>query len=171
MKLKLKYSHVIYTVAATLIISLILTVIFWRPFEYSGFSLISIALALIMIINAILAIVYKHKGNFFLRKMYLSSILSKDRDYTFTDEYENKFRLTLLVHCGVIPFYLPVILVTQGWTQSALALSICLIPEAFFLIYQIGQTFSDAKKEMHRQQQQDKERIEQEKREELGRFR
>ncbi len=69
-------------------------------------------LTLIVIINGVLALIFKHKGNFFIIRKY-NNPFTNDNDYTFTPEYDKRFILSFAIYFAPIPFYLPLILFTS----------------------------------------------------------
>ena len=101
-------------------------------------------------------------------RKYRDSIFMEDKANTFTDEYEIEFRWMLLVYCATIPFYIPVIFFASGLLQTLWSLLILLVPQIVFTIHTIYKTVQYIKKEKLRQAQLENERIEQERREELG---
>ena len=104
------------------------------------------------------------------RFRWVSNIFSEDKEYTFTEEYERKFRWMLLVYFAAIPFYLPIICFATTWQQILWSLLVAFVPQGIFIGCGIAGTIGEAKKERLRQAQLEKERIEQERREELGRW-
>jgi hypothetical protein len=92
--------------------------------------------------------------------------LLKDEDFAFSPEYQNEFALTLFVYCAAIPFHIPVIFfATYGFTFLSSTV-IFLIPQLIFIIR--GAIF--VAKTFEVEKQYDRERIEQEKRESLGKW-
>lgn len=170
MKKSLKYSHVFYITLALLMINVIPSIIFRDEIELSLYSLPPIAVAVMVSVNGVLACIFKRKGNFLMIRKYHSAIFSKDKAYTFTDEYEREFRRMLLIYCAAIPFYIPIICFASNWQQTLWTLLVFFIPQGIFIIHGIHQTVQDVKQEKLRQEQLQKELKEQEEREELGRW-
>ena len=168
MKYKLKYSHIFYITLAILIINLIPVIYFRKSFVLSQYALPPIIVMSLVIVNGILSCVFKHKGNFLIIRKHHSFIFSSDKDYTFAEEYERNFRRMLLVYCTAIPFYLPVAFFASNWSQTLWTLLVLLVPQAIFIIHNIYETIHDVKKEKILQERLRKEKIEQERREELG---
>ncbi len=74
----------------------------------------------------------------------------------------------LFVYLVAIPFYIPIIFFASSWWETLWALAVFLFPQATYIVHGIYQTIQDVKESKRKQAQLEKERIEQERREELG---
>ena len=86
------------------------------------------------------------------------------KDRTLTDGYEKEFRMMLLIYCAAIPFYIPIICFASNWADTLWTLLVFIVPQGIFIAHEIRKTIQDVKI----QKEREKERIEQERREELG---
>ena len=154
---------IIYSIV--LITNVLIVLLHISNASISSFSLPAIFLMAAMIINAIISYCLRHKGNYlpFIRLARPNPFLS-DRDYTFEDEYLNRFFFLLKVYCLVIPFYIPQIFLASSHLQSLWALVPFFVPQAVHIVMGIRGTLREVKKE----EQLKEELLEQERREELG---
>lgn len=87
---------------------------------------------------------------------------------------EKKFDLILVIHCSLLPFYLPTAFLTYKLQCVIPTIVLFFIPKLVSQIYDNIYFFTTAHKNKLMQQQKDaqyeKERIEQERREELGKW-
>ncbi len=169
MKKTLKYSHIFCIVLAILIANVIPVIIFRDKIKIEAFSIWSILVAIGHIWTGIIACALKHKGNYFELRISSYSFFTSDKNYTYTPEYEREFRASMLVFFAVIPFYIPVICFTSGYSQLGWTFLVFFVPQLIFVVNGMLQTLGDVKKEKLRQAQLEKQRLDQEKSEELGR--
>jgi len=167
MKSKLKYSFIIGITLVLLIFNVIPVLIFEERSGISVHSFVPMAVMLLTLVNGVLSCVFKHKGNFLMIRKHQSGIFSTDKDYTFTKEYENEFRMMLLIYCIPIPFYIPIIFFASSSEQVIWTLLVFFLPQAVFIFRGIYQTLQDVKKEKLKQEELEMQRREQERREEL----
>ena len=171
MKKHLKYSHIFFVTLGLLIVNAIPVIVFRDQIKISAYSLIAITVAAVVVFNGILACLFKHKGNFLIMRKHNGAIFSEDKDHTFTNRYECEFRRMLLIYCAAIPFYIPIICFASNLQEALWSLLVYSVPQIIFLVNEIRKTLKDVKKEKLHQAQLEKERIEQERREELGHWR
>lgn len=169
MKPKLKYSLIITIVAILLILNVQPVIIFWERASFSKYSFMPAFIMACIVTIGIFACVLRHKGNF-LMFGGSRSVFRDDKDYTFTDEYDRRFRWMLLVYFAAVPFYIPLIFFTKSDVDLLWMLPVIFVPQAVFIAHGIYETLQDVEEEKRRQEQFEKERAEQEKREELGRW-
>ncbi len=134
---------------------------------FSQYSIPPLMLMLIAIINGVIALIFKHKGNFFIIRKY-NNPFTNDKDYTFTPEYEKKFVLSFVIYFAQVPFYLPLIFFTKNWVQTLFSLLLFAFPQIIFIIQGMIETVKDVKAEKIKKQQREQELREQQRREELG---
>jgi Ca2+/H+ antiporter len=90
------------------------------------------------------------------------------------NDREKKFDLILIIHCSLLPFYLPTAFLTYKPQCVIPTIVLFFIPTLVSQIYDAIYFFTTAHKNKLIQQQKDaqyeKERLEQERREELGKW-
>ena len=173
MKKPLSYRTMFFVVALLLLLNLLPIFFFAERAKFSVFSLLPLTTALLMCIHALLAFLFKHKGNFLMlrRKTFVwifLHVFSEDKDYTFTEEYESEFRRMLLVYCAAVPFYIPIVAFTTTAPQMLWTLVPLFFPQLVYTVWGIRATLRDVEKDKARRAERDRERREQERREELG---
>ncbi len=141
--------------------------IFKDDIAISQYSIPPLMLMLIVIINGVLALIFKHKGNFFIIRKY-NNPFTNDKDYTFTPEYDKMFILSFAIYFAPIPFYLPLIFFTRNWAQTLFSLLLLALPQIIFIIQGMIETAKDVKADKIKKQQQEQKLREQQIREELG---
>lgn len=137
----------------------------------SIFSLPALYLMIVMVIQAVLSYLLRHKGNFLLfRRFGRANPFAADKDSTFNDLYINRFFFMLKIHCLAIPFYIPQIFLTSSYVGTLWALLVFFSPQVVFIIMGIVGTFKDVKENKAKEERLEKERFAQERREELGKW-
>lgn len=157
--------------AVTALINILPVVIFKEKAAVSQYSYVSVIVMAIAIAYAISCYIFRHKGNFlpFYESRHVS-IFSYNKDYTFTEEYAKKFYWQFFVFCLSIPFYIPCIFFASKDIHMLWGLFVFSVPQIVYITYGacgIVKKFKGIQSDKRRQEQ---ERIEQEKREEMGRF-
>ena len=160
---RLSYGTILATTASLLLLNIIFVLIFRKNISISTYSLPPIALGVLVLINGVLACILKHKGNFLVIRKH-RGMLFYLKDRTLTDSYEKEFRMMLLIYCAAIPFYIPIICFASNWADTLWTLLVFIVPQGIFIAHEIRKTIQDVKI----QKEREKERIEQERREELG---
>jgi len=155
--------------ALVLMINIAIVIAFKNQAAVSVYSLPAIFLMLVMIITAALSYFLRHKGNYLPFRRH-SAPFSADKDYTFKDEYQNRFFLMLKIYCLAIPFYIPQIFLASSYIQSLWALAVFFAPQIVFVGMGITDTLKDVKEDRVKKEQLEKERLEQERREENGKW-
>ena len=132
-------------------------------------ALFALGMQLICILQGCLL---KHKGNAFLWRTRHAAfrLSSPDREETFTPAYERQFRALLLVHCAAVPFYIPLLFLTHGNGMLILPLLLLLLPAAITVANEMRKTYVAFKAEKEKDAALERERIEQQRREEEGRW-
>ncbi len=168
MEPKLKYSHIFWIVAAILALNIVPVIVFWDQAALTEFSFFPLAILLIAILNGILAVFLKHKDNYFKFARNKWHAWEEDRDETFTVEYEKEFRLSMLIYCVAVPFFIPTIFFVSGVPQFFLTIAVGAVPQVIFYIRYLIRLVHEAKEAKIAQEKQQKELREQEAREEQG---
>lgn len=159
----------LYTVV--LIINMFIVWIYKDNARVSIFSLPSLLLMSIMIIHAIVSYVLRYKGNYLpFRSFGRPNPFTTDKDYTFNELYINRFFIMLKIYCLSIPFYIPQIFLTSSYMESLWALIVFFFPQFVYVIVGIVDTLKDVKESKVKTEQLEKERLAQERREELGKW-
>ncbi len=159
-----------FAFAVTALINILPVVIFKEKAAISQYSYVSVIIMVIASVDAILCYIFRHKGNFlpFYRNSH-GVIFSYNKAYTFTEEYAKKFYWQFLVFCLSIPFYIPCILFASKDIHMLWGLFVFSVPQIVYITYGargIVKKFKGIQSDKRRQEQ---ERIEQERREEMGR--
>lgn len=171
MKIRPKYSFIFAVVLIVLALNILAVVIFAKNASLSAYSIAPAGAMAVMIANGIFACIFKNKGNYLvLRRRRGFGMFSEDKEYTFSDEYEREFRIMLLVYCAAIPFYIPLIFFPNGMSAAFLTMLVLSLPQVIFIIFSVKKTVDEAKARKQRDEQLERERAEQERREELGRW-
>ena len=137
----------------------------------TNFSVFPGAVAVLMIIYGLCALIDKHKGNYFLLSDPHGRSMSYNKSYTYKEEYEREFRLSLLIYFGAIPFYIPLIFFARGYpTVTFGTFAVMLVPQIFLAIPTVREAIQDSKERKRILAERERERIEQERREELGKW-
>ncbi len=170
----MKKTTLIYfiTYAVVLIVNVLVVCIKINNASITSFSLPAIFLMFVMIIHAVLSYFLRHKGNALLfRRGGVFNIFFHDKDYTFDNAYLSRFFLMLKVHCIAIPFYIPQIFFTSSAIATLWALVPCSFPQIVYIIIGISDTLKEVKEDKAKKEQLERDRINQERREELGKWR
>ena len=137
----------------------------------SNFSLPAIFLMIIMIIHVAMSYVLRHKGNYLpFRRFGHPNPFTTDKDYTFDELYIKRFYIMLKIYCLAIPFFIPQIFLTSTYFESLWALCTYFSPQVVYVIMGIINTLKEVKEDKAKKEQLEKERLLQEQREELGKW-
>lgn len=167
MKKLIQYKVIFGITGALLALNLFVSLCFASFIDLSVYSFIPTSILALVIFNGIFACVHKNRGNFLKIRRYNTIKIWTNRDLSDDISYQITFRWSLLVYCVPIPFYIPFILfVPNSWT--ALSLLLFFIPQILYSIQHSYEKKQEIKKIKQRDDALEKERIEQEKREELG---
>jgi len=167
------YRTVALVIGALLALNLLALFLFREQAKFTAYSFIPAISAATVTLMGVLAILLRHKGNllFFRRSVFTHIFFAafrEDDPYTYTEEYGQEFRRMLLVFFLPIPFYIPVIFFVSGVPQMLLDLLLLFAPQFVFIAWGVRNTLKDVKAAKERAAALEKERIEQERREELG---
>ena len=169
----MKKKPLLYFIVYSLALAVNILIVFCNKtnINVSRFSLPAIILMFFMIIHAMLSYVLRHKGNFLpFRRFGHPNPFITDKDYTVEELYMKRFFFMLKIYCLVIPFYIPQIFLTSTYFESLWALVAFLTPQVVYVIMGIVDTLKDVKEYKAKREQLEKERLSQEQREELGKW-
>jgi hypothetical protein len=157
--------------AVILMINMLIVLSQTSTIAISRFSLPALFLMIIMIIHSMVSYMLRHKGNYLpFRRFGHPNPFTTDKDYTFEELYIKRFFFMLKIYCLVIPFYIPQIFLTSTYFESLWALVTFLTPQVVYVIMGIVDTLKDVKEYKAKREQLEKERLSQEQREELGKW-
>jgi len=148
-------------------------IIFFDSISITAHDLCPAIFFVIHVIIIILAFHYEHEPNKLLEFLLDFVFFHSTRAFfpKSKNEIYNKktFRLALLIHCVLLPFYLPVAFFSFELQCLIPTVILHLLPAILFIIQTLAHTLYS----MHKIKQNDtmeKERLEQERREELGKW-
>lgn len=168
----MKKRNVLYFLlyAVILMINILIVLSKKSSMAISEFSIPALLLMIAMIINGILSYLLRHKGNGLTFSRFDCNPFAPDRDYTFEESYTKRFFIMLKIYCLVIPFYIPQIFFASNYLQTLWALLTFFIPQIVFIIMGVTDILKDVKEYKAKTEQLEKERLLQEQREELGKW-
>ena len=168
----MKKRNVLYFLlyAVILMINILIVLSKKSSMAISEFSIPALFLMIAMIINGILSYLLRHKGNGLTFSRFDCNPFAPDRDYTFEESYTKRFFIMLKIYCLVIPFYIPQIFFASNYLQTLWALLTFFIPQIVFIIMGVTDVLKDVKEYKAKTKQLEKERLLQEQREELGKW-
>ena len=168
----MKKRNVLYFLlyAVILMINILIVLSKKSSMAISEFSIPALFLMIAMIINGILSYLLRHKGNGLTFSRFDCNPFAPDRDYTFEESYTKRFFIMLKIYCLVIPFYIPQIFFASNCLQTLWALLTFFIPQIVFIIMGVTDILKDVKEYKAKTEQLEKERLLQEQREELGKW-
>ncbi|OKZ68173.1 MAG: hypothetical protein BHV88_13535 [Clostridiales bacterium 41_12_two_minus] len=168
----MKKRNVLYFLlyAVILMINILIVLSKKSSMAISEFSIPALFLMIAMIINGILSYLLRHKGNGLTFSRFDCNPFAPDRDYTFEESYTKRFFIMLKIYCLVIPFYIPQIFFASNYLQTLWALLTFFIPQIVFIIMGVTDILKDVKEYKAKTEQLEKERLLQEQREELGKW-
>ena len=171
MKIKLKYPLILSVMLALLLVNATPVLLLPEKAALTNFSIFPGAVAVLMIIYGLCALIDKHKGNYFLLSNPRGRTLSYNKSYTYKEEYEREFRLSMLIYFGAVPFYIPLIFFTRSYPAATFGtFAVMLVPQIFLAIPLVREAIQDSKERKQILAERERERIEQERREELGKW-
>ena len=171
MKIKLRYPLILGVLLALLLVNAVPVLLLPEKAALTNFSVFPGAVAVLMIIYGLCALIDKHKGNYFLLSNPRGRSLSYNKSYTYKEEYEREFRLSMLIYFGAVPFYIPLIFFARGYPAATFGtFAVMLVPQVFLAIPSIREAIQDSKERKRILAERERERIEQERREELGKW-
>ena len=170
MKKPIPYYVTLLAVLISLLLNMIPVVLLWEQAGVTIFSSFPLLCLIVALSNGFVACVCKHKGDYFGMRKWgtLIPFFQSDREYTFTEEYDRKFRWMLLVYFLPVPCYLPIILLANSMWDMLWALLVLLAPQIVYITVDVKEFVKEVKEQKEKEAKQERERLEQERREELG---
>ena len=162
------------------VVSILPIVLFWDNIGITKYSIAAVAFLIDHLVYGFLAIVFQNKGNFLRFSPFFLSHLDrylfrKNKEYTYTREYEQKFLKMLAIYFSTLPMYLPCILLTKTLAAMPISMVVFGLPQIYFLICETYDTVIYVKRRRSEDIQYkkwlDKELKEQKKKEEMGKWR
>lgn len=149
--------------------------LFSKHIQITKYSIPAICLLAFHLLYGLVAYLFRHKGNFLRLKItfirhFKFYFFEPDKEYTFTKEYQQHFNRMLAIYCFVLPFYIPCICFTTTAVAMPFALLIFLFPQIIFILKEIRGFANDIDDAKQKRQQLEQELKEQERREEMGRW-
>ena len=122
MKNTKKIRYVVLTVAI-LILNALPIIIFSDDVAITKYSIPSIAFAICSVVYAVIAFIFKDKGNLFVAGEYwfyraLSLTFSENESYTEGREYKKEFELSAFIYCITIPTYITLAFFANGFYSA-----------------------------------------------------
>ena len=174
----IKNRKVIYVILsiAVLLVS-IMTIIFNKEASITKYSVVSIAFAVCSVLYALIAFIFKNKGNLFVAGKHwfyraLSFSFSENKQYIETEAYKKEFELSAFIYCVTIPVYVSFAFFANGF-YSALsqALGITIFRQIAIILIVIVSPIVKAIKAKKQQGLRDEaDKKEQERRESMGKW-
>ena len=174
----LKKSNLIFVfLSVAILIACVLPVILDENAAISFNSLPAIVFGVCSFIYAIIAFLNKEHGNLFVlgkNKLFIAFLRSQsdDNPNTDSDEYRKEFALSAFIFCASIPFYIPLAFFAKSF-YSALssALSVTILRILFTLILVlVPRIIKNAQEKKQGRIKDEADRIEQERRESMGKW-
>ena len=173
----LKRNRLIYVVLSVIVLILnTLPIVIKENAALSKYSIIYIAFALCSVVYAVIAFIFKDKGNLFVagkywfyRALSLSFSENKDKD---DEEYKKEFELSAFIYCVTIPTYITFAFFANGFYSAFLqALGWTIFRLIAIIIFVIIPPIIKNIKEKKQQRIKDEaDRKEQERRESMGKW-
>lgn len=149
--------------------------------EYAALSRYSIYPALVMLVATICAILaydFRHSKTLSIGFLGFGDIEPinmlryipkkiENEDFTYSAEFEKEFAFTLFIYCSAIPFTIPIMFFATNTSKSTSATLVMLFPQAVYFVKGTFMHMQDRKKDKIEQK---RALIDQEKREELGKW-
>ena len=107
----LKTRRLIYVVLSVIALVLnALPIVIKQNVAFSQYSIISVAFALCSVVYAVIAFIFKDKGNLFVAGKYwfyrVLSLSFSENKYKDDEEYKKEFELSAFIYCVTIPTYI-----------------------------------------------------------------
>ena len=169
---RFKRIFIISIYAILILINVVPLFIFSDKITFPTYSLWPIFMLIIAVVHTVIAYAYRHKTNFlFLRRFIVPLYLMDDNKYTYTPEYQKNFFLMLKIYYGTFPFYLSVMFFSESTAEASFrTIALFLFTQLIFLVMGILGLIKEAKLRKQKRLLEEMERKEQERREELGRW-
>lgn len=176
--MKVSKSNLIYAfLSIVILIACVLHVILNDSAAISFNSVPAIVFGVCSSIHAAIAFAHKEQGNLFVlgrNRLFIAFLRSTSDDKPNTDsgEYRKEFALSAFVFCASIPFYIPLAFFAKSlYTALSSALSVTILRNLFTLILVLVPRIIKNVQDKKQGRIKDKaDRIEQERRESMGKW-
>ena len=172
-----KNSRLIYVVLS--VVSLVLNalpIVIKEDATITQYSTISIVFALCSVVYAVIAFIFKDKGNLFAaRKYWLYRALSlsfSENKYKDDEEYKKEFELSAFIYCITIPTYITFAFFANGFYSALLpALEWTIFRRiAIIFVVIIPPIIKNVKEKKQQRIKDEADKKEQERRESMGKW-
>ena len=167
-KKPLSYPLILGILALLFLVNICPVLILQDRVELNNFSLIPAAVAVLVLLNGLGALLFKHVDNYFNFGTPRRGLFTAPKEYTYTEEYEREFRWMMLVYFAAVPFYIPCICFSSDYAETAWTLVPLAGPQLVFMLHGMYETVQHVKTAKAEAEQRERELREQEQREELG---
>ncbi len=170
--------HILYytiAFAALLLLNILSVVIFKQHAQITKYSIPVIALMVFAILYGLAACIFKRTGNFLrydyrFLKYFIFNFFEPEKEFTFTVDYEDRFNKMLAIYFIVIPFYIPCIFFSSTAATMPIAVIVFLVPQIIFVAWDIFDRTQYVKYKKQEAKRLEEELKEQQRREEMGRW-
>lgn len=165
--------------AGLLFLNILSVIIFRNHAQITKYSIPAIALMVFAILYGLAACIFKRTGNFLrynyrFLKYFIFNFFEPEKEFTFTVDYEDRFNKMLAIYFIVIPFYIPCIFFSSTAATMPIAVIVFLVPQIIFVAWDIFDRTQYVKYNVKYKKQEAKrleeELKEQQRREEMGRW-
>ncbi len=175
--MKRKKHILYYTIAfvALLLLNILSVVIFRKHADITKYSIPAIALMVFTILYGLSACIFKRTGNFLrfdyrFLKYFIFNFFEPEKEFTFTVDYEDRFNKMLAIYYIVIPFYIPCIFFSSTAATMPIAVIVFLVPQIIFVAWDIFDRVQYVKYKKQEARRLEEELKQQQRREEMGRW-
>ena len=174
----LKNRRFLYVVLSVAVLILnVLPIIFSDDVGITKHSIVSLAFAICSVVYAVIAFIYKDKGNLFVAGKYwfyrvLSLTFSENESHSEEEEYKKEFELSAYIYCITIPTYITFAFFADGFYSAlsqALRWTIFRLI-AIIIVVIIPPIIKRIREKKHQRIKDEAERKEQERRESIGKW-
>ncbi len=158
-----------------LLLNILSVVIFRKHAEITKYSIPAIALMVFAILYGLAACIFKRTGNFLrydyrFLKYFIFNFFEPEKEFTFTVDYEDRFNKMLAIYYIVIPFYIPCIFFSSTAATMPIAVIVFLVPQIIFVAWDIFDRVQYVKYKKQEARRLEEELKQQQRREEMGRW-
>ena len=167
-------------IVAILVVSVLPMLLFMNRLQVTKYSIPAICFLAVHLVYGLIAYIFQNKGNFLRFSMYFICNIDfflfckEDKEYTFTKEYEKEFDQMLATYYSVVPMYAPCIFLSSAPTVMFVPLIVFALPQVLFIIKEARKKTSYVKERIRMEKQKrdviEQQRIEQERRESMGKW-
>ncbi len=170
-----RFLYIVLTVAILILNAL--PIIFSDDVGITKYSIVSVAFAVCSVVYAVIAFIFKEKGNLFhVWKYWFSRALywtfSKNESHAENEEYQKKFELSAFIYCITIPTYITFAFFVDSFYSALLqAISWTLFRLiAIIVVVTIPSIIKSIKEKKQQHIKDEADKKEQERRESMGKW-